>query len=120
MVDVFNSGSTPVYSYREVAFADSATPTKMSFYNVELLKPNKNNSFYLGYDNFYDLSIKDTYTGEMITAEAASPSSIMYVDESEKTLYSDRTYEIIYKLKDSYYIETKTVDDELITSINFD
>lgn len=120
ILEIKDQDATPVNSYREIIFSDSATPDRPSFYNTELIMPKKNNSFYLGYKNFYDLSIKDTYTGETLVTKAASPEYIMSVNESAKKLETNRTYEIIYKLKDSYYIDTELVNDDYVTSIYFD
>lgn len=120
IIEITDEESTPLYSYREVAFPNSSTPGKMSFYNKEILKPKSNNSFYLGYENFYDLSIKDIYTGETIVENAASPTSIMHVDPEVKNLNVAREYEIFYKLSNSYYIDTELVDEQYVSSIYFD
>lgn len=119
IVDVYDSQATPV-EYREIAFADQATPGSISFTNYEILSPKNNNSFYLGYKNLYEVSLKDTYTGEIIIEGATVNSNVFHVDESTKVLNPNRQYIVGYKLVDSYYVDTVNNNGQYVTEIVFD
>lgn len=120
ILDITDADATPVSGYREIAFSDAATPGNFSLYNNELLNPKSNNSFYLGYKNVYDLSIKDLYTGEIIVSNGSTLTNVYTVDESIKKLQTNRQYLISYKLQKSYYIDTRLVNEEYLTSVVFD
>jgi hypothetical protein len=118
ILEVLDSNSTPIH-YREIAFSDQATPGYISFKNYEILKPKSNNSFYLGYENIYDVSVKDLYTGESLIEGATANSSIFYVNPDIKKLNTNREYIIGYKLVDSYFIDVKKNNGEYVTEIMF-
>lgn len=119
IVEVMDNNSTPVTSYREIAFSDAATPGNFSFYNTEILKPKMDNAFYLGYENTYNLSIRDLSTGELIATNlSATPN--MATPPSGVLLNPQREYQLGYRVHNSYYIDTELVNDEDITSIYFD
>jgi hypothetical protein len=120
IVDILDQNSTPITSYQEIAFSDEATPGKISFYNKEVLKPKPDNSFYLGYKNVYDLSIKDLNTGETIQSNYATPGYRALASDVDRPLTMNREYEIIYRVKDSYYIDTVNIADEYKAQIHFD
>jgi hypothetical protein len=119
IVEVIDNNATPISPYQEIAFSDSATPGDLSFYNTEILKPKMDNSFYLGYKNTYDLSIRDLSTGELVATNlSATPN--MATPPSGVSLNNQREYQLGYKVHNSYYIDTESVNDKDITSIYFD
>ena len=119
IVEVIDNNSTPVSTYKEIAFSDAATPGNFSFYNTEILKPKMDNSFYLGYKNTYNLSIRDLSTGELVATNlSATPN--MATPPSGVYLNTQKEYQLGYMVHDSYYINTELVEDQYITSIYFD
>jgi hypothetical protein len=119
IVEVIDNHSTPVSSYQEIAFSDTATPGSFSFYNTEILKPKMDNSFYLGYKNTYNLTIKDLSTGELVATNlSATPN--MATPPSGIMLNPQREYLLGYRVHDSYYIDTELVNNNYVTSVYFD
>jgi hypothetical protein len=120
ILSLTDQNATPITGYREIAFADQATPGNFSFYNSETLYPKANNSFYLGYKNVYDLSVKDLYTGETIVSGSSTSTSVFSLSTTVAKLNQDRQYLVTYKVRNSYYVDTNLIDDEYVTSIVFD
>jgi len=118
IVSVKDSLSTPI-SYTEIAFIDAATPGGISFTNYETIKPRQNNSFYLGYKDLYNISVKDTYTGETILENATTNTNILEVPLNTKVLNPKRDYVVGYNVNNSYYIDYEYGNNDYITSIYF-
>lgn len=120
ILDVVDNNATPLSNYKEVAFSDSATPGLFSFYNVEVLSPKADNSFYLGYQDVYNVSIRDLNTGELVVTNLTSSTNQVTVPTSIANLVTTREYRIGYRVNNSYYIDTELYNDDYQTSIYFD
>jgi len=120
IVEVIDNNATPVSSYQEIAFSDAATPGDFSFYNVEVLKPKMDNSFYLGYKNTYNLSIRDLSTGELIASNLSATPNTVDLTPYGISLNTQREYQLGYRVHNSYYVDTELVDNDYTTSVYFD
>ena len=106
IVDVSSPGSATPENYREIAFPHESSPRHFGFYNTEILQPRFDNSFYLGYKDVYDISITDGYTGELLFSNLYTQNSFLQIDKSTYAFIKNRDYNIKYRVKNSYYIDT--------------
>lgn len=117
----FKSGeSTPCIEYVETAFEDLATPRQLGFYNKENIKPSFDDSFYLSYSGVYDAEIVDGVTGETLFSNLTSNTNVLSVNSSTPIFNFNRNYEIVYRVKDSYYVDNITSGSEHYSKIFFD
>lgn len=119
IIDVYSNGSTPV-QYTEVAFPDEATPRDFGFYNTEILQPRFDNSFYLGYENTYNLSISDGLTGELLFSNLSATPSFVKLPTSEYSFIKGRDYSIRYKVRNSYYLDNILNGSDYRSVVTFD
>ena len=112
--------ATPYADYVETAFEDLATPREMGFYNKEILYPSYDNNFYLSYQNIYDASIVDKFTGETVATDLQTITNVLSSGSSTPIFVQDREYEIIYRVKNSYYIENILSGSSYYSRIVFD
>ena len=113
-VRVTISGSATPEGYTETAFQHESSPRHYGFYNIEVLKPKFDNSFYLGYKNVYDLSITDAYTGGLLFNNLSTNDSFIKLDTSVYQFIKDREYSIRYRVKNSYYIDNLTDYSDIV------
>ena len=112
--------STPYADYIETAFEDLATPREMGFYNKETLYPSYDDNFYLSYQNIYEASIVDKFTGETVAANLETSTNVLSIGSSTPVFIQGREYEIIYRVKNSYYIDNILSGSSYYSKIVFD
>lgn len=96
--------------YRNIAFEDSATPGKLSFSNNEIVSGSYDNTIYLAYQDIYNASVIDQYTGqELLTAQTAS-SNILSMPEMATPFTYGRNYLVDYSVNKSWYIDNDVYD----------
>lgn len=121
IVDVQGSGSTPV-QYRQVSFYDESTPYQFSHSNFEHIVAQSTTAIYLGYYDVYDVSITDSFTGELIGSGIQSfTNQISYTDIfGFSGFVIGRSYKVSYKVRNAFYVDNNDYDsvtDEYRTRI---
>jgi hypothetical protein len=98
--------STP---YTQVSFLDEATPTEMSLYNTEYILAKHDNYLALAYQDIFDVSVLDTYTGEYIIESSQYSSNIIETESigNEPVIKSGREYKVKYRVLDTYNIDNQ-------------
>lgn len=91
---------------KQVAFYDEATPSRPSLKNFEFVRSNQSNNLYLGYENVYDVSVVDTYTGYTLLSNGFSESNVITVFSEATPAVSGRDYEVSYRVRDSFTLDT--------------
>ena len=104
-------GATP-YQVREVAFYDEATPTMPSLRNVEVVYANKGNSLFLGYEDVYDVSVRDLVTGYNVASNLNSQTNEIEVFSASTPSIYQREYEVSYKVSKSFMVDNDFYDQE--------
>ena len=72
--------------FEEMAFSDDATPEKIIFNNKETLQCSENGSLYVSHLNIKDITIKDNFTGKILTKSLLNPE--VYVWNVEENVSS--------------------------------
>lgn len=119
IVNITDLNATPIY-YIETAFEHLSTPRQLGFYNKETIKPSYENSFYLGYDNVYDISIVDGLTGELIVSNAETLTNVFATPSTAYEFKKDRDYTLKYRVRNSYYIDHVVNEKNNYAAIYFD
>lgn len=120
IVSVSDIGAATPNEFTEIAFPDESTPRQFGFYNIQILQPRFDNSFYLGYKDVYDLSITDGLTGETLFTNLSTENSYIKLSTNTYQFVKDRDYSIKYKVKNSYYIDNILDGSEYYSTIVFD
>lgn len=108
---------------KEVAFYDENNPLKVSLINTEIVRANRSNNLYFGYENIYDVNIIDNVTGYTIKQNAETISNYLEVFSQATPSVYDRNYTATYKVRDSYAVDNDVWNDDeekYITKIYFD
>lgn len=121
IVDVQQSGSTPT-QYRRVSFYDEATPHVFSDYNFEYIIAKNIHSLHLAYENVYNVSVTDTFTGETIISNAQSSTNEINIFQitTGNPLILGRSYKVTYKVRNAFYVDNQDYDsltDEYQTKV---
>lgn len=115
------SGST--VNYEQVSFFDEATPTDFSFHNYEYITAKNANTLYLAYSNVFDVTIKDGYTGEIISSGLSSLTNkinIISIPEVQPFKIG-REYRVSYRVKNTFNVNNQyynTFDNSYRTVVN--
>ena len=107
----------------EVAFYNEATPSNVSIRNTEIIKANKSNNIYLGYENVYDVNVYDSVTGYQILSSGQATSNYVEAFSQSTPVVFEREYIVDYKVRDSYTIDNDYFDqytNKYKTRIEFD
>ena len=109
IVKVYDDESSRTDNYLQVAFTDEATPSMYSFYNTELITAVHDNHLALGYTNVFDVSITDTYTGNVIFQNQSFESNIIETLDvnGDPQIKSGRTYKVKYRVKNTYNVDNQ-------------
>jgi hypothetical protein len=99
--------------FRNIAFEDAATPGKLSFQNQETVNASADQIIYLAYEDIFDVSITDNYTGRQISDTIFTNSNQLSLDESATPLIYNREYSVSYKVNNAWYL-----DSDVYNSIN--
>ena len=97
-----SSGATVNYS--QVAFHEESTPSSYSYYNYEYITATNTNVLYLAYENVFDVTIVDTFTGQTIISGDSSSSNMINIislpgDEPFKV---GRQYKVTYRVLQTF------------------
>lgn len=95
------NAATPI-TYRQVAFHDESTPSLISVYNYEYITATNEQYIYLAYSNIFDLTIEDTYTGEIILSGGQSSTN-----QVSASLTIGRQYKATYRVRNSYVVDNQ-------------
>lgn len=94
--------------YAQVSFTDEANPTELSYHNIEYIKAVHDDHLALAYSNVFDVSILDTYTGEIIVENESSSSNILiFYSINNPTIKSGNTYKVKYRVKDTFSVDNQ-------------
>jgi hypothetical protein len=80
--------------------------------NSEIVKGNSSNNLYLSYENIYDATVVDLYTGKVISTGLSTLGSELEVFDNEVRPVLGREYKVDYILSDSYYLDKDFYDEE--------
>jgi hypothetical protein len=108
---------------REVAFFDEASPTYVSLVNKEIVKANRSNDLYLGYEDIYDIEVIDSVTGYTLMENGYTQTNAIKVFDAATPGVYGRDYYVTYKVKDSYAVDNDVFNEsseKYVTSIRFD
>lgn len=106
-----NHNSAPIH-FRQVSFANAATPTEYSAYNTEYVKAIYDNYLALAYENIEDVSVTDTYInselsdGPLVEYQSSNiiqTPSILGVPQ----IKAGRVYKVTYRLRNSYFVDNQ-------------
>lgn len=106
IVSVKNENSQ--INFEEMAFSDDSTPGKIVFNNTETLKCSERGSLYVSHLNIKDITIRDNFTGKILTKSLLNPEAYVWnIEEDSATtglisLYNDGEFYISM----SNYIES--------------
>lgn len=118
--EVRNSNGATV-EYRQVSFSNEATPTLFSLNNYEYITAKHQNYLALAYDNVFDVTVIDTFTGETVLQNQSYPTNIIDLTSSSTPyIRPDRQYKVTYRVKNSYIVDNEyysTIDNSYKTSI---
>ena len=107
----------------QVAFYDEASPTSISITNNEVIKANKSNNLYFGFEDIYNVNVYDSVTGYQVLSEAQSTSNYVEVFSQATPVVFGREYLTDYKVKNSYTVDNDYYDSndhKYKTKIEFD
>ena len=95
IINVYNDGAT--VQYDELLFADASTPGNLTFYNEETVIGSDNAVLYLAYPNISNITLQDTYTGNVLVQSSLNPEFYIWtsvdqagnyiIDEDDETEY---------------------------------
>jgi hypothetical protein len=107
-----SSGSTVNYS--QVAFHEEATPSLYSHYNYEYITSTNGYSLYLAYENVFDVTVVDTYTGEtIISGESFSSNAINFFSTMQTTpLTIGREYKATYRVLQTFNVDNQYFNED--------
>ena len=91
--------------FRNIVFEDAATPGKLSFQNEETVKVSADQIIYLAYEDIFDVSITDNYTGRQISDTILTNLNQLSVGESATPLIYNREYSVSYKVNNAWYLD---------------
>jgi hypothetical protein len=91
--------------FRNIVFEDAATPGKLSFQNQETVNASADQIIYLAYEDIFDVSITDNYTGRQISDTIFTNSNQLSLDESATPLIYNREYSVSYKVNNAWYLD---------------
>jgi hypothetical protein len=97
--------------YRNIVFEDSATPGKFSFENTEIVKGNRSNSLYLGYEGVISASVTDSYTGKLLFRNLSSSTNTISPFNAATPSVVDREYIVKYKVDKAFHVEKDIFND---------
>ncbi len=98
--------ATPV-EYRQVAF-HNATP-ELTMINTETKIGNTRDQIFLGYHDVYDVTVTDSYLGEVVVSGASSATNMIQLPV-ETVL--GREYLVTYRVRNSFYIDNDRRDSD--------
>ena len=101
--------------YRNVFFADEATPSKHSFSNKEIVKGNFSDSLFVSYENVSNLSVKDLSTGHTLFENLSSSTNEITPFSQATPAVIGRNYEVSYLVNDAYFVDKDVYDPSLDT-----
>lgn len=96
------------YNLQEMAFPDLATPTMPSFGNQEIVIASNNKSLYVSYLDIKDITIKDNYTGKILTTSPLNPQ--YYVWSISDSLATPGTSGLIPLYSDGEFMLSLSAD----------
>ncbi len=96
------NAATPI-NYRQVAFHDEATPSLISVYNYEYIIASNEDTIYLAYNDIFDVTIVDTFTGVTVSSGLQSSTN----EISNLQLNVGREYKVTYRVRNSYVIDNQ-------------
>lgn len=96
--------------YRNVFFIDSATPTKHSFVNTELVTGNYSNSLYLSYENVSDVSVKDLNSGATLFSGLSTTTNELAAFSPATPAVKGRSYEVTYRVNEAFFVDKDIYD----------
>jgi hypothetical protein len=99
-------GST--INYTQVSFSNEATPTELSYHNVEYITPTHENYLALAYPNIFDVSAIDQFTGQTIVQNKEYGSNVIDLTQSSTPVfYTNREYKISYRVKNTFNLDNE-------------
>jgi hypothetical protein len=108
--------------YRNIVFEDSATPGNLSFVNTESVYGNFGDSLYLAYEDVFNVTVADKYTGQILFSDlSTSTNKLECFDEATPSVIG-REYEVTYTVNQAWTIDNHvydSVNDEYNTYIYF-
>jgi len=107
IVTVEESGSTPV-QYRQISFFDEATPSEYSLYNFEYLTAKNEDYLLLAYQDYFDATVQDTYTGLLIASSMQSTSNIL---EQHSAFVVGRQYRVSYRIRNAFILDNQVYNN---------
>lgn len=114
IVTVANAVTGSTVNYTQVAFADEATPTVYSPYNVEYINPTFQNYLSLAYSNVFDLKVVDQFTGQTILNSKQYDANIIdHTNSSTPVFDVGKEYKVSYRVKNTF-----NVDNEYYNSLD--
>ena len=99
--------------YRNVFFIDSATPTKHSFRNTEIVIGNYSDSLFASYENISDVSVKDLTTGVILFDGLSSSTNELNVFSQATPAVKGRSYEVSYNVNDAFFVDKDVYDSSV-------
>ena len=116
-----SSGAT--VNYYQVAFHEEATPSNYSHYNYEYITATNTNSLYLAYENVFDVTVVDTFTGQTVLSGDSSSSNVINIISipEEQPLKIGREYKVTYRVLETFNADNQYFhedDNSYRTKIN--
>jgi hypothetical protein len=102
-----DNAASPAVQYTQVAFSEEATPSVYSYYNYEYIVAKYDDYLSLAYSNIFDLTIKDEYTGEIVSSNLESSTNIIDTTVLGGTGYiiAGRQYRVSYRVKNTFNVD---------------
>jgi hypothetical protein len=114
------NGGTPVSHMRQVAFYGNDATPELSLINKEIFKGHGGKTFILAYKDIYNITVYNSTLGEYVNVLSPSSSTNEVILSNNSN--SDFTYEISYKVRESFYANNNYVDENgnIKTQVVFD
>ena len=108
--------ATPI-EFRQVAFIENYATPALSDTNFEVVYGNGTTELYLSFEDVFDVTVTNLYTGKNVTLATETTSNVLEV--SEVTDF-DTEYEVSYKVNRSFTAEHNVINEDgyLTTEIN--
>lgn len=90
--------------------------------NSQVVYGNFSNNLYLSYENVYDATVVDNYTGKIVANGLSTSSSELEVFNESTPSIIDREYQVDYMISNSYYLNKDFYDatqDDYLTKVTF-
>lgn len=100
------------FDMNEMAFSDPATPGNVVFSNEEILIGSNESALYLAHTAIKDITIKDNYTGKILTRSPLNPEFYIWSIASQSSTPGTTGY-IPFYLDGEFYI---SIDSDFIAS----